>query len=482
MRLSWAALAALTVVRLAVAAATPLSPDEAYSWVWSRALAVCYPDHPGMVALWVRIGTWLAGDGALGVRLLAPLATALGSVLLYRAGEDLLPGRGAGLTAAVLLNATLLMGIGAVTMTPDTPLIFFWTATIWALGRVYATGRGGWWLVAGAAAGFSLDSKYTAVLLLPCVAAWIGAVPSLRAWLRRPGPWLAAGLVIALFSPVLAWNAGHQWVSIAKQSARAADWNPSRALQFVVELLAGQIGLATPLIALLCGAGIVLAARRARCRDPAWTLLATLTVIPSLVFLQHALGDRVQANWPAVLYPAAAIAAAGLPPRWLRLVRPGVALGLAITVVVWLQAVAAPLPLPARWDPTLVRLGGWDGLAAAVDTARRQEGAAFVAADNYGDAAILARTLPAEVPVLGIDARWSLFDLPDAQSLIAGRSGLLLRSARRESAPDPADWSQIVPLGVLERTRDGMTAEDFFLYRVVGRPGAVPVAVMPRPR
>ncbi len=40
----------------------------------------------------------LAGDGALGVRLLAPLATALGTVLLFRAAEDLLglaaaPGR-----------------------------------------------------------------------------------------------------------------------------------------------------------------------------------------------------------------------------------------------------------------------------------------------------------------------------------------------------------------------------------------------------
>jgi len=482
MKLSWAALAALTVARLAVAAATPLSPDEAYSWVWSRALAVCYPDHPGMVALWVRVGTWFAGDGALGVRLLAPLATALGSVLLYRAGEDLLPGRGAGLTAAVLLNATLLMGIGAVTMTPDTPLLLFWTATIWALGRVYATGRSGWWLVAGAAAGLALDSKYTAVLLLPCVAVWLGAVPSLRAWLRRPAPWVAAGLVIALFAPVLAWNAGHQWVSIAKQGERAADWNPSRALQFVVELLGGQVGLATPLIALLCGAGIVLAVRRARSRDPAWTLLATLTVIPALVFLQHALGDRVQANWPAVLYPAAAIAAAGLSPRWLRLVRPAVALGFAITLAVWVQGVAAPLPLPARWDPTLLRLGGWDGLASAIDAVRRREGAAFVAADNYGEAAILARRLPAEVPVLGVDVRWSLFDLPDARSFIAGRSGLLLRSARREGPPDAADWAEITPLGGISRTRDGMTAEEYRLYHVVGRPGAVPVALMPRPR
>jgi hypothetical protein len=29
--------------------------------------------------------------------------------------------------------------------------------------------------------------------------------------------------------------------------------------------------------------------------------------------------------------------------------------------------------------------------------------------------------------------------------------------------------------------RDGMTAEAFLLFRVVGRAGAVPVAVLPRP-
>ena len=83
---AWAAaLALLTGVRLAVAGFAPLSPDEAYYWVWSRALAPGYLDHPPMVALWIGLGTLLAGDTPLGVRLLGPLSAALGSVLLARA-------------------------------------------------------------------------------------------------------------------------------------------------------------------------------------------------------------------------------------------------------------------------------------------------------------------------------------------------------------------------------------------------------------
>ena len=43
------ALLALTALRLVVAALVPLSPDEAYYWMWSRHLAGGYFDHPPMV-------------------------------------------------------------------------------------------------------------------------------------------------------------------------------------------------------------------------------------------------------------------------------------------------------------------------------------------------------------------------------------------------------------------------------------------------
>ena len=220
--LAVAGLAALTAVRLAVAATLPLAPDETYYWVWSRALAAGYLDHPPMVALWIRAGTLVAGDGALGIRLLAPLAAALGSWLLWDAGEKLLPGRRAGLTAAVLLNATLLLGAGAVTMTPDTPLLFFWVCTLWALARLRAQPAssvveagaesgtkhgaeggtagdaerqpGAWWLAVGLFAGLAFDSKYTAAFLVLGIGLWL--LVAERRWLARPWPWL--GLLVGL--------------------------------------------------------------------------------------------------------------------------------------------------------------------------------------------------------------------------------------------------------------------------------------------
>ena len=438
-----------------------------------------------MVALWIRAGTALAGDGALGVRLFSPIAAALGSLLLADAANTLFPGRGSGPWAALLLNATLLFGVGAVTMTPDTPLLFFWTATLWALSRVItvpALAGGGFWLLAGLFAGLALDSKYTAFLLLPAVLLWLAWVPGLRPWLRRPYPWLAAAVALACFAPVLAWNAGHGWAGLVKQGGRAGDWAPARALQFLGELAGGQIGLATPLLAVVFGAGIVVAARRAWRRDPAWTLLAALALLPGAVFVQHALGDRVQANWPAILYPAAAIAAAGLPGRWVRLRVPAAALGFALTALVYLQATIAPFPLPAKLDPTLARMAGWTDLAADVAHAAAATHASFIAVDNYGEAAELARALPPDLPVIGIDARWALFDLPDATGAIAGHAGLLVRPARRAEPPDAADWLTVGAPLPAARARGGVVAEPYRLYPVTGRAGTTPAVVLPRRR
>jgi 4-amino-4-deoxy-L-arabinose transferase-like glycosyltransferase len=478
----WAALAGLTALRLLVAWSAPMAPDEAYYWVWSHALAPGFLDHPPMVALCIRLGTFLAGEGNLGVRLLSPIFAALGTVMLAKAGDDLFPGRKMGIRAAILLNATLLFAAGGTTMTPDTPLLLFWTATLWALARLRATGDGRWWLVAGLMAGLALDSKYTAVLLAPAILAWLIVSPEMRPWLRRAQPYVAAALAALIFAPVFAWNAAHSWASFAKQGGRTADWSPNRALQFIGELFAGQIGLATPLIAVLAGAGLVLAIRRARRGDASWALLACLTGVPMLVFLQHALGDRVQANWPAIVYPSAMLAAAALAGWGRRLFAPAAVLGFAMSALVWVQACLAPLPLPVTLDPTLLRLGGWDSLAAGIDAAATAEGATFIAADNYGHAALLARLLPPGRVVLGVEQRWALFDLPHPDAALAGRTGLLVRSARRDDMPEPGFWSSLVRLPKLSRARDGMVAEEFRLYRVVLAPDAANLAVMPRPR
>jgi len=428
MRLWFAALLALTLLRLILAATLPLAPDETYYFLWSQHLQTGYLDHPPMVAYWIRAGTMLAGNTALGIRLFGPISGALGSLLLWDAGEQLFPHRQAGLIAAALLNATLMIGVGAIIITPDTPLLFFWTAGIAALARLIASGNPRWWLAVGLAAGLALLSKYTAALFIAAAFIWLITAPSGRAALRTPWPWGAIALAILIFAPDIAWNAAHHWASVIKQGSRETRFDAGRSLQFLAEFLIGQFGLATPIIFILAATGLW---RLGDTPSQAGHLLVWLTIVPGVVFLEHVLSDRVQGNWAAVMYPSACLAAASLPMatlrRWLK---PALALGFSLTALAYAQALASPIPIPARFDPAALQLGGWPALATAAAAADP----AFLTSDDYATTSVLAFYAPAGIPVAGFGPRWTYLSAPPSH--LAGATGLLV-SRHEDSCPNP---------------------------------------------
>jgi hypothetical protein len=152
-----------------------------------------------------------------------------------------------------------------------------------------------------------------------------------------------------------------------------------------------------------------------------------------------------------------------------------------MTAATWTQATLAPLALPRPLDPTLLRLAGWEALASDIAATARQQGIGIVATTNYGHAALLARLLPPDIVVVGMEGRWALFRLPDARPAIAGRPLLLLHSARRDERLGTDDIVAPQQVATLTRARNGMAAEQFRLYRAIGRQGEQPAALMPRP-
>lgn len=458
MRKPLAALLALTVLRLALAAILPLTPDEAYYFTWAKHLQPGYLDHPPMVALWIKAGTALLGDTPLGIRLLGPLAAALGSLALYDAGNRLMPGRRFGLRAAAFLNATLMLGAGCILMTPDTPLLFFWTLAIWALARLAGSGNPRWWLAAGAIAGLMLLSKYTAALFLAGAGLWALTSAPMRAQLRASWPWLGIALALLVFTPDIAWNAAHGWASYLKQGGRVDGFDPARTLQFLGELVGGQALLFTPLIAILAVRGLWHLRGDA---TPGARLLLWLTLLPAAIFLEHVLTGRVQGNWVAILYPSTCLAAAAAPPRW---GRGALALGFGITGLVYLQALAAPFPIPARRDTSALQMAGWRGFAAQAAASHP----AFLTSDDYATAAALAFYAPEDVPVLGFTRRWRYFDWPVIPA--QDQTGLLI--TRRSGTPCPDE------IGTITRERDGQPVMSYRVCRITAH---TPAKEFPRP-
>ena len=156
---------AIIVVRLFVGAATPLSADEAYYWLWSKHLAAGYYDHPPAIAFAIRAGVALFGDTSLGVRLVPFVLSIAASFAVWRAGAILLTSEYSAALATLFFNLMPMIAIEALVATPDALEIAAAALLLLALAKVAETGRGAWWLAAGVAGGFALLSKYTAFFL-----------------------------------------------------------------------------------------------------------------------------------------------------------------------------------------------------------------------------------------------------------------------------------------------------------------------------
>ncbi|HEX8850825.1 MAG TPA: glycosyltransferase family 39 protein [Gemmatimonadaceae bacterium] len=389
------ALVAGFLLRVVLAARTPLFPDEAYYWEWSRHLAAGYFDHPPAVAWLIAGGTLLAGDTPLGIRIGALVAGTLLTLLLVALAHRL-AGERAGRDAAVLLLCMPVAAVGLVVATTDAPALLAFAAALYAIvGALEAKDRRRatfWWIGAGCAFGLGLLSKFTVGIAGVTVGIALLTRASLRAELRRAGPWLAVGAAALVALPTLWWNAHHDWLAVRFQlhhglGAPGHGTAPARELS----LLAGQLGLASPLIFVLLVIAVGDAMRRGV--EDRRHLLALSATLLFAFFVYGALRRPAEPNWPALALVGAVPLLASSPRltrgSWWRV---ALGSGAALVLIAVAQVLAPILPIPARRDP-VARAAGWDVVARRAGLALRDAGPhgdPWLASDRYQDAAELA--------------------------------------------------------------------------------------------
>src|SRR5580692_44740 len=473
---------ARVLLRRAAAVWSPLTFDEAYYWMWSKHLAGGYYDHPPGVALVIRLGTLIAGDTELGVRLVSILLALPMSWAVYRAAAILFGGRRLACTATLLLNATLMAAVGTMIVTPDAPLLVASSFVLFFLAKVLETGRGAWWLAVGVAVGAALLSKYTALFFGPAILIWLVTVPKLRRWLMSPWPYLGGVVALAIFSPVILWNADHQWVSFIKQIGRARieDFRPA----FIGELIPTQIAFATPLVFILGAMGLFALLRRRDGASAARMLINTTFWTIVAYFIWHSLHARVEANWFAPVYPAFAIAAAVAAnltqwdARQQRLVdfclRWAAPLGIAMFALLIVQANTGVLS-GYRRDATVRSVGvGWRELAAGIESVRMRVGASCVLAPDYGTTSWLAFYLPKGTCVLQQAQRFRWVNMPEPDpALLAGKL-LYVDEVRAGGQPQLKQaFERVEPIAQIPRKRGPLTIETYQLDLRDGAKGSV---------
>ena len=295
--------------RLSIAYLIDLTPQEAYYWNYAIHPALSYFDHPPMVAWVIRAGCFAFGKSELGVRFGGYALTLLSTGLLYLLGRFWFNQR-AGLWAAFLFQIVPLFFVYGILITPDVPLVFFWLLSIYCVSIAVRKNRPGLWYFAGAALGCALLSKYSAAFLLPSTLLFLLVDKRYRGDLWKKEPYLAMILALLIFSPVIIWNAEHNWASFTFQVSDRLSQETKFPLRRFYEFVLIQLGVTSPtlLTALFFIPAIPLSLGTKERRDK-WRF-ALLFSAPLLAFLLlYSMRSAVKPNWPLPGYLSLLVAA-----------------------------------------------------------------------------------------------------------------------------------------------------------------------------
>jgi glycosyltransferase involved in cell wall biosynthesis len=282
-----ALIAFLFVLKVVGGALTELDSIEAYHWLYAQNPALGYYDHPAMIGWLVWLSTTIFGHSPLGVRMVTFIGSSLAIWLVFLTGRRLYDER-AGRLAALLFGVAFGTLKFASMATPDAPLLWFWIATVWALGHAIAGDRPAWWLAAGLFLGCAMLSKYTAIFLPFGILLFLMGTREHSVWFRRKEPYLAALIALVVFSPTIVWNAQNEWQSLVYQGVGRVSDVRGFTTKYARQMAVSQLWLLTPVAAIWAwGAGL---AALARWRSRPWAdRLVASTAMPILLFFH---GDR----------------------------------------------------------------------------------------------------------------------------------------------------------------------------------------------
>ncbi|MCC6008678.1 MAG: glycosyltransferase family 39 protein [Rhodobacteraceae bacterium] len=426
-RPEWQGLAAILVaslvLRLVYAWLLPLGVDEAYAIAVARDFSPAFFDHPPL-GFWAPVAAAaLLGEHVLVYRLPALVLGTITVALIWAIGRNL-GGSRAGLWAAALFGFSPYGALGAGTMVlPDAPLMAAGAGMALVMLRLLRQPAPSLrlWALAGALLGVAMASKYQAVLWGAAFVVWMLAEPGRRRLLLTPGPWLAACIALLGLVPVLAWNMGNGWASLAFHGGRAGGGlSPGN----FAAMAAGQAVYLLPPVLVAAIIGLRAAFRPpAPERARALAALALWTVVFfNLIYLfsENSLPHWTMPGW-ALALPLAGWWLARCTPAQARVWRRW-SLGLGLAIWAALGLVVAHLQtglltrgaahLPA-WDSTLDAFD-WSGLRPELERRGLLEGGPVLLTESWITAGQMATALGGWRPVRVLGNAHHFAFLPDA--------------------------------------------------------------------
>jgi hypothetical protein len=274
----------------------PLHGDEAYYWVWSHHLQASYYDHPPMIAYMIHLTNFIS-QHEWGVRLVNVFCMSFTALYIFLLTKLVTDERTA-LNSTLIFASIILVNAGYIITTPDSPLMLFWSMSLYYSYRAVFIGKNIDFLLTGVAVGLMMLSKYPSILFVAGFLLFL-IIKRRDVFLN---PYFYASILIALVfvSPVLWWNYMHHWISFDFQLHHGSTDTFTIHPMLVLNFIAGQFGIFSPVFAALLF--WFLAKEKLYFRDDKLFFLSMSVVTTLLFFLYKELYKNMELDWVAPSY------------------------------------------------------------------------------------------------------------------------------------------------------------------------------------
>lgn len=346
-----------------------LVPDEAYYWGWAQHFDFGYYSKPPMVAWLTLIGTWLFGDGYLGIKSMSFIVYIFTTLNIFYLARELFRNDKIAFYGALAFITLPGVSLSSLIISTDVPFLFFWSLAMLFFVKAIKSNSWHHWLLAGITAGCGLLSKYTMIIFLLSALCYL-YLSVYRYHLKNPRFYVAILLAALIYLPNLYWNYTHHFVSFHHTVNENAHITGIH-LHFkkMLEFVLSQFAIFGPI---LFGWLLLLLLRYKELqKEESFKLLWWFIVPMFALILIVSLLSRAYANWAVPMYVASTL----LVTAWLILQNRFGWLKAAIGVNIFIALVFyhyhdfarfMNIDLKRKYDP-YHRLVGWKELGNQVE-------------------------------------------------------------------------------------------------------------------
>ena len=265
------------IVHIHLASTLNLGNDEAHYYAWSLKPSLGYLDDAPFAGWIIYLTDALFGKSQLSVRLGSVVFSFFDGFLIYYLTYILFKSKRAAFFSFLFYLAAVIFGmVLSVMMLPDAPLLFFtllFFIFFYKAAEKNAETKGAdlfyfrnekqnlssgsteinksvpfvYWLLSGIFLGLAFLSKYTAALIPPAALLYLLLSKQNRHYLKTFYPYMTLAAALLIFSPVIYWNAVHNFISFRFQLSHGFS-HPTPGLPLLLAGWLGQVLVITPFI------------------------------------------------------------------------------------------------------------------------------------------------------------------------------------------------------------------------------------------